>query len=529
MSLPLATRTLTQELLEDTAFWQGKNVLLPRYDRRRLPIKSISFSAGRMAYGHTGDILQDLLADDPETGLMIGVETYAARPVAELAATDYLMTQLIFENERGVVTPKIQGAMQSVLFVDDNMQSLTWQRLMELARDPRIQFATINAPEGAYGMAYTGRLLAEPISEAVKRDLAEGTVTSDAGKWTAFARERFAAGLPFAVVSCTNFSSNGHVTGAAFRTMAKAWEAKGFAPTGLVDYLSDPRRFAFPNCMIVRTAVAPDEKALAVIERLGIRSNLVVTERTRYWVVEDCFPSGRPAFERADGVIVEESYAEVKKYEDMKIRIMNMGNSTIGGLGVLLGNRGKYGVYRAMQDPDLPELMRRIMDIAIQTMIHPKQMDPRAFARDSFVRLSNPNIPDDPMRAALNGSTKMLPRFLDTYFAGLEKGMDPARLDLVLLPVAGFLRYTMGVDDRGEAYALEDDPIKGVLVSCGGKARLGDPRSASAFAELIARKDLMGKDLFVYGNIGKRLQDMVGRMLAGPGSVRKALQTCLQR
>jgi hypothetical protein len=38
----------------------------------------------------------------------------------------------------------------------------------------------------------------------------------------------------------------------------------------------------------------------------------------------------------------------------------------------------------------------------------------------------------------------------------------------------------------------------------------------------------MGKDLFAYGDTGKRLQDMVGRMLAGPGSVRKALQTCLQ-
>jgi mannitol-1-phosphate/altronate dehydrogenase len=86
------SRILTQQLLDDTAFWRGKKVLLPRYDRQHLPVKSISFSAGRMAYGHTGDILQDLLADDPETGLMIGVETYAARPVAELAATDYLMT-----------------------------------------------------------------------------------------------------------------------------------------------------------------------------------------------------------------------------------------------------------------------------------------------------------------------------------------------------------------------------------------------------------------------------------------------------
>ena len=528
MNTPLTARTLTQELLEDTPFWEGKNVLRPRFDRRRLPVKAISFSAGRMAYAHTGDILQDLLAGDSDTGMMLGVETHAARYVSDLAATDYLMTQLIFEDEKGASTPKIQGAIQSVLFVDDNTRSLSWHRLMELARDPRIRFATINAPEGAYGMAYVDGEFAEPISHAVRQDMLEGTVASDAGKWTAFARERFAAGLPFAVVSCTNFSSNGLVTGAVLRTMAKAWEAKGFAPKGLVGYLSDPARFAFPSCMVDRTAVAPDEQAAAVIERLGFRSNLVVTERTRYWVVEDCFPAGRPAFDRAEGVFVEASYDEVKKYEDMKIRILNMVNSTIGGLGVLLGHRGKYGVWRAMQDADLVELMRRISDIAIQTMRHPTKMDPRTFARDSFVRLSNPNIPDDPMRAALNGSTKMLPRFLDTYFAGRDKGLDPARLDLVLLPVAGFLRYTLGIDDQGETYALEDDPIKGVLASCGGRAKLGDPESVSALAELITRKDLMGKDLFAQGDTGKRLQDLVGRMLTSPGSVRRTLQAHLQ-
>ena len=524
----MIARTLTQALLDDAAFWRGKNVLLPRHDRRALPVRSLSFSAGRMAYGHSGDILQDLLAEHPDTGLMVGVETHAARSVAELAATDYLMTQLIYEDARGAVTPKIQGAIQSVLFVDGNTASLTWHRLMELARDPRLQFATINAPEGAYGMAYTGGTLAEPVSDAVKQDMREGTVTSDAGKWTAFARERCVAGLPFAVVSCTNFSSNGHVTSAVFRTMAQAWEAAGFAPKGFVAYLADPTRFAFPNAMIDRTAVAPDEQALAVLDRLGLRSPLVVTERTRYWVVEDCFPAGRPVFDRAEGVILEASYAEVKKYEDMKIRLLNMENSTIGGLGVLLGYRGQYGVCRAMQDRDLLELMRRIMDIAIETMSAPRKMDPRAFARHALARLSNPNIPDDPMRAALNGSTKMLPRFLDTYFAGHARGLDPARLDLVLLPVAGFLRYTLGVDDHGTAYPLEDDPVKPLLAAAGARAALGDPGSAAAFADLIACRTVMGADLFGHGDTGNRLQALVGRMLVGPGSVRRTLQAYLQ-
>jgi fructuronate reductase len=455
---------------------------------------------------------------------MVGVETYAARYVAELSACDYLLTQLIYGDERGAVTPKIQGAMRSVLFVDGDTRSLTWRRLMDLARDPRLQFGTINAPEGAYGMNYLGGEEAEPVSAAVKRDLAEGTVTSDAGKWTAFARERFAAGLPFALVSCTNFSGNGHVTGAVLKTLGRAWEAKGFAPAGFVDYLGSPQGFTFPNCMIDRIAVAPDEAAQAVLARLGIRSSLVVTERIRYWVVEDAFPAGRPAFERAEGVIVEESYAEVKKYEDMKLRILNMGHSTFGHLGVLLGYRGAYGVYRASQDAGLVALLRRIIARVFATLDRPKQMDPEAFARDSLLRLQNPNIPDDPMRAALNGSTKLVPRFLDTYAAGIERGLDPARLDDVLLPVAAFLRYCIGIDDAGMVFELADDPLRETLLSCGARARLGEPESAAAFDPLIARPDVMGRDLFAFGDAGSRLRKMAAEMLEGPGAVRATLE-----
>ena len=77
---------------------------------------------------------------------------------------------------------------------------------------------------------------------------------------------------------------------------------------------------------------------------------MVVTEKARYWAVEDIFPAGRPKFEKAEGVFMEKSYQEIKKYEDMKLRILNMSHSLIAGLGVLLGYRGKYGIYNAMQE-----------------------------------------------------------------------------------------------------------------------------------------------------------------------------------
>jgi len=525
----MSVKLLDQNTLDDKSFWEGKTALLPNYDRTALPVKSLCFSAGRMAYGHTADILQDLLNDGPEAGLLAGIETFAARYCGDLAASDYLLTQLIYENEKGKVIPKIQGAIKKVIFVDDDTASSTWQKLMDYARDPAIQFATINAPEGAYGTVYDGSEFAKPTSDAVKQDMGNGSVTSDAAKWTAFARERFVSGLKCALVSCTNFSGNGHVTAATLRTVARAWEENGHAPKGFVDYLSDPSQFSFPNTMIDRIAVAPDAQTQEVMDGLGIASNVVVTERTRYWVVEDLFPNGRPAFEKAEGVIMEDSYEEVKKYEDMKLRILNMAHSVMAGLGVLLGYKGQFGVYRAMQDEDVRQVIDRIIGIVFETVDPPKKMDPRDFAKDTIGRLNNANIPDDPMRIAFNGSIKMQPRLMDTYYAGAGKGVAETELDLVLLGVAGFLRYTTGTDDKGGAYELEDDPIKDDLAACGQKAAIGDPAGAAAFKELIGRGDVMGKDLYSEGTAGLRMEEMVGKMLAGEGAVRKTVQEYLQR
>ena len=73
--------------------------------------------------------------------MMVGIETYNFRYCLELAASDYLLTQLIFGDESGDIIPKIQAAIKSVLFVDGNTNSLTYQKLMEYAHNPDLQFA----------------------------------------------------------------------------------------------------------------------------------------------------------------------------------------------------------------------------------------------------------------------------------------------------------------------------------------------------------------------------------------------------
>ncbi len=524
----MAQKTLSQKLLNNSDFWKGKNVLLPKYDRQKTEITGLCFSPGRMGFGHLGDIVQDILDQGAPAGLIAGIETFSQDYYNTLAASDWLGTQMIYGDEKDVVTPKIQGAFGTILFINNNEKTLAWNRLLDFARDPKVQYATINAPEGAYGMVYHGGDFAEPVSQVVKGDMEQGTVNSDPAKWTRFALERYKAGLKFALVSCTNFSKNGYFTGATVRTIAKAWEEKGFAPKGFVSYLMDPKQFSFPNCMIDRIAVNPDAKTFETLNALGINSSVVVTEETRYWAVEDVFPNGRPAFELAKGVFMCESFEEVKQYEDMKLRILNMSHSVIAGLGVLLGYRGNYGIYKAMQDKEIVDIINKIISIVIDTIDSPKKLNSRDFAKNAIERLINPNIPDDPMRIAVNASTKVLPRFMETFFEGRQKGISEDRLKVILLPVAGFLRYTLGIDDKGEKYELETDPLKDLFIECGKKVKVGDAASAKFFEPMISDKSVMGENLYHEGGLGAELEKLAGRMLEGKDSVRKTLQEYLK-
>jgi fructuronate reductase len=63
----------------------------------------------------------------------------------------------------------------------------------------------------------------------------------------------------------------------------------------------------------------------------------VMTEPFSQWVIEDHFPTGRPAWELEGAELV----ADVRPYELMKLRLLNGSHSCIAYLGYLAGyNRG---------------------------------------------------------------------------------------------------------------------------------------------------------------------------------------------
>ena len=108
---------------------------------------------------------------------------------------------------------------------------------------------------------------------------------------------------------------------------------------------------ACPSTMVDRIVPATTDEDRARIEKaLGFRDAWpVVTEPFTQWVIEDRFPQGRPAWEKAGAEFV----ADVEPYEQMKLRLLNGSHSTLAYLGYLAGYET---VSDAMADPAFERL-----------------------------------------------------------------------------------------------------------------------------------------------------------------------------
>ena len=112
--------------------------------------------------------------------------------------------------------------------------------------------------------------------------------------------------------------------------MARAWLERGFAPQAFVDWLEDEAKVAFPWSMIDKITPRPSEDVARQLESLGIEGMApIVTEKhtyiapfvnaeaPQYLVIEDRFPNGRPALEKAGVYMTDRD--TVNRTERMKV------------------------------------------------------------------------------------------------------------------------------------------------------------------------------------------------------------------
>ena len=200
----------------------------------------------------------------------------------------------------------------------------------------------------------------------------------------------------------------------------------------------------------------------------------VNAEETQYLVMEDWFPNGCPPIDRARGVMFADRET-VDKVERMKVcTCLNPLHTAMSVYGCMLGYTL---ISEEMKDPDLRKLIEVIgYKEGLPVVVDPGVLNPREFI-DTVVNVRLPNVfmPDSPQRIATDTSQKLAIRFGETIKAYQKRpDLDVHDLKIIPLVFAGWLRYVMGVDDKGEPFTPSDDPVLPEVQKALSGIKLGD-------------------------------------------------------
>jgi mannitol 2-dehydrogenase len=229
------------------------------------------------------------------------------------------------------------------------------------------------------------------------------------------------------------------------------------------------------------TPSTTDADRAALREEFGVEDGWPVpAEPFTQWIVEDEFPTGRPALESVGVQFVD----DVGPYELMKLRLLNAGHQAIAYFGAPL----RYAlVDQALRDERIRTYLERYMaDEAAPTLGELPGIDLEGYMRTLIERFSNPRMRDTLVRLATDGSNRMATFTLPAIRANLDGGR-PIRLGAAM--VAAWAHYWALVG-RGEIVAPEvPDDVHAAEMT----AAALDPRP-EAFTELEVLFGDLGQD-----------------------------------
>ena len=502
---------LTNEGLKNRAEWEEKGYRLPKFDREAMVAKTtanptwLHFGAGNIFKAFQADACQRLLdAGEAETGI-IAAERREKKP----EANDNLTVKVTLKAD-GKVEKAVVASIAEKVYLYGNEARLT-----EIFENPSLQMVSFTITEKGYALYdASGELLPD-----IAADLAgtPETAKSYMGKLTALLCARYRKNrAPLAMVSMDNCSHNGDKLKAAITCFAKAWGGEGFN-----NWLSE--KVSFPWSMIDKITPGPDASVAAMLAEDGLDAGtpFVNAEESEYLVIEDDFPNGRPCLEKAG--IYFTARETVDKVERMKVcTCLNPLHTALAVYGCLLGYEH---IWQEMQDEDLRKLVETIgYKEGLPVVTDPGIIKPQDFIDTVVkVRIPNPFMPDTPQRIATDTSQKLPIRFGETIKAYLASDtLDVNDLKLIPLVHAGWLRYLMAVNDRGEAFEPSPDPLLSMAQAYVAGYKLGDTPDAKALEPLLRNRTIFGVDL-VEAGLSEKVVGCFAELIAGPGAVRATL------
>jgi len=528
---------LTNEGLRDTADWQKAEVALPRYDREQMICATekdpvwVHFGAGNIFRGFIAGLQQRLLDKGLTDRGIIAAETWDGEIIDRIYVPyDSLTLMVSLRPDGGTdreVIASLAGGLKATPFEETD-----WGELKRIFEAPSLQMVSFTITEKGYAL----RDMKGEYFPAVKADLKDGPekVRHAMAIVTALMRHRYVSGAaPVALVSMDNCSHNGEKLRGAVTEIAAAWVKAGFADEGFLGWLSDETKVSFPWTMIDKITPRPADSVTKSLADLGIEdmapiqtekhtyiAPFVNAEIPQYLVVEDRFPNGRPKLEEAGVYMTDRD--TVNRTERMKVTTcLNPLHTALAVYGCLLG----YTLIAdEMKDADLKRLVERIgYTEGLPVVTDPGILRPEDFLKEVLEkRLPNPFMPDTPQRIACDTSQKVPIRFGETIKSRLKDGSADV-LEGIPLAIAAWLRYLLGLDDKGEAMPVSPDPMVPELQAALANVRFGDPDSAGdALSPILANEVIFGTNL-LETPLKEKIESAFREMLL-PGGVRKSLQ-----
>lgn len=527
--------------IQDRKAWENAGIALPRFDFQNLCAQTkahprwVHVGPGNIFRGYIAALGQRLLDDSAMESGITAVCTFDYQMLDKIYEPyDNLALQVIMHADGKLDKTVIASIGESVRA--ETGAAAQWARLKDIFSDKDLQIVSFTITEKGYHI----KNMNGEFYPAVIEDFANGA-SGDCPQngmaiMAALLLTRFHAGAhPIAMVSMDNFSHNGDKLRDSIRTIVQKWVENGTAPQAFADYISNSKQVAFPCSCIDKITPRPDDSVSKSLREAGFGSTeLVVTDKNtyiapfvnaeapQYLVIEDSFPNGRPALEKAGVYFVDRE--TVDQFERMKVcTCLNPLHTSLAVLGCLLG----FGSIAAeMKDEALSALVHKIgYDEGMPVVVDPGILHPQDFLREVIeVRLPNPFIPDTPQRIATDTSQKLPIRYGETIKLYRQRtDLSTDSLKGIPLTIAAWCRYLLGLDDKGEPMQLSADPLLEQLQGYLKQIKFGEPDSmGDSLKPILSSERIFGCDLYADG-LGAAVEGYFKRMISGKGAVRKTL------
>lgn len=289
-------------------------------------------------------------------------------------------------------------------------------------------------------------------------------------------RLRQQAGLPgITIASCDNLQGNGHKLLALVKAAATAQDAD------VLRWLD--AHCAFPCSMVDRIVPAATPEVMAAAqEALGVQDQCALsTEGFWEWVIEDRFadPTDAALLQSA-GVRVT---GDVHSYEEAKLRMLNGSHSAMALMGAVTG---RPFIASCIGVDHIRHFVNRLMSREVAP--HLSRSDWADYRDALIARFGNPYLKHSVHQIATDSSQKIPQRWPPSVLGQIAQG---ASFEHHALAAAVFLRYTLGVDEQGQAYTLNDPQAESLMAL--GAAQRNEPEAC--VRALLAREDLWGNAL----------------------------------